>query len=182
MATDDEMKGTWFVKLNFNFDITQQFQDLNDSSILTEKGLEKDSHLTVAKLIPHDKIGVVQKAANDFLKDVTLPLTCSIGDLGVFSNQDADVLHLQVEGKQLQALHNRLQTAAGVSWPHETFSPHITLAYLKKGYGSRYRERYDGLVTHNEISVSSLEFKKFRDKTSAPIILTLEVVRVRLAD
>lgn len=65
------------------------------------------------------------------------PVRIRLGRVSVFSNPDADVLKIDVEGHDLHKLHVML---AGLPHTdtHPVYKPHVTISYLKPGAGQRY--------------------------------------------
>lgn len=63
-------------------------------------------------------------------------VTVTIGGLSVFKTPEADVLKYDIESNQLRELNARIRLLPG----HDSYeySPHMTIAYLKRGTGERY--------------------------------------------
>jgi 2'-5' RNA ligase len=62
----------------------------------------------------------------------------SINGIDIFENKDCDVIKMNVESDSLNELNKQLSQL-----PHTTniipdYKPHLTIAYVKKGLGSKY--------------------------------------------
>lgn len=69
------------------------------------------------------------------------PIKIKLGNVKYFSRPECDVVYIEVHGEHVYDLHNRLRNL-----PHEPsefrFTPHITIAKVKKGLGSFYALRF----------------------------------------
>lgn len=61
-----------------------------------------------------------------------------LGRLSLFQNADADVLKLEVHSEELHKINRRLRNLDEGDQTHKTYSPHITVAFLKPGTGYKY--------------------------------------------
>jgi len=61
-----------------------------------------------------------------------------IGDVSLFKQKDQDILKLTVHSSDFRAYNKKLTKNIDVIDTGYTYTPHITLAYLKKGTGSKY--------------------------------------------
>lgn len=98
-----------------------------------EYGIEYDTHITL-------RYGtkIIDPSALEELA-YYLPITGKLSTTSFFSNTEYDVLKIGVSSKALEVANK----AAGemIPFPGETFldyNPHCTIAYLKKGYVSKY--------------------------------------------
>lgn len=98
-------------------------------------GIETDAHITVLYGLGD---GVDETMLVGVLKGQP-KVDVELGELSIFSNETCDVLKVGVRGDAIHLLHNRLKNA--VSAPgnlFDTYIPHLTIAYLKKGEGKKY--------------------------------------------
>jgi SPP1 gp7 family putative phage head morphogenesis protein len=91
------------------------------------------------------------------LLDETGRVYAKLGPLSLFQNEDADVLKFDVDSQQLHALYRRLRIL-----PHtlmyEKYQPHITVAYLRPGTGSKYITLPQN-ITGSELTLTHLQYK-----------------------
>ena len=123
----------------FDFREMQYIHKLIDSNHLyTEEsdssfGLENEPHTTLLFGL-HDEVplesilGVVNNHTFN---------TCRVHNASLFSNEKYDVLKFDVNGQGLHDANKQLR-----EFPHTNsfpdYHPHLTVAYLKPGYGQRY--------------------------------------------
>ena len=66
------------------------------------------------------------------------PVTVTLKKTSLFSNDDADVLKVDVDSPDLHRLYKLLGRIVPVHTTHPVYHPHATIAYLKPGRGKRY--------------------------------------------
>lgn len=112
------------------------------AAVLAEKGIEKDSHITVKYGI-NDPDG----AAADVLAEAlsaTAPVVATLGPLGVFrSNPKYDVLYVSVASPGLVELNQLIAQLVPCTDTHPDYKPHLTLAYVQKGAADEFESRED---------------------------------------
>jgi 2'-5' RNA ligase len=59
-------------------------------------------------------------------------------NLSIFEADDYDVLKFGCESKALDALHKATKHYFDNNWKWPEYSPHVTIAYVKKGTGKKY--------------------------------------------
>ncbi len=83
------------------------------------------------------------------------PVRISIGRSSIFACEKYDVVKLDVAGDDLHRLNRRLAEALPHTSTHPTYVPHVTLAYVKPGSGSKYvgLDTMDGteLIAHQVV-------------------------------
>lgn len=100
---------------------------------LIQDGREMEPHITVKYgLLPDTLAAVVQVA------DKAEPFALAFGEVAYFSNDEFDVVFVEVFSQELIALHEAIQKAAPHVTTHPVYQPHLTLAYLKPGLGPKY--------------------------------------------
>ena len=97
-----------------------------------ERGLENNPHITVC-------FGLDEKHHNAVARIVAeaKPPLCVLGPLSVFEGEDGDVLVASVYSLELPPLHARLREYSMVA-ARRRYTPHVTVAYLKKGFGRAF--------------------------------------------
>jgi len=93
-----------------------------------------------------------QRKIREAVQDAGSP-SATVGQLGLFQNDDADVLKFSIQSEDLEKLHAELAQFPSPQ-THPNYDPHLTVAYLKSGTGWRYL-----FVT--EINGEPLEFSDF---------------------
>lgn len=123
-------------------------------------GKENESHITILYGL-HGEISFesIKELTDSFgKKNVEYKIT----GIGKFSNDDFDVLKLNIESDDLNKL-NSLACVYPYTNDYDTYHPHMTLAYLKKGMADKYlREINNPIVkTSNKFSYSTVNKKKY---------------------
>lgn len=126
-----------------------------DPADLAEDGIETDCHVTVKYGLHDDNPEPVRK----ILRDVG-PITIQMTGLSLFENEDADVLKIDVDGKELRKLNATISSECECTDAHSEYKPHVTIAYLQPGKGQQYLEtigypRTMPIFTGDEILFSS---------------------------
>lgn len=133
-----------WVFLNLPEDIQKQIisfgkeiekEDLYDKE--GDDGLELDPHITV-------KYGLLTedyKDAKDRI-DNEKGGTVYLGKSSIFENEDFDVVKIDVESKDLERLHNKLNALQHED-KHPDFHAHATIAYVKSGKGKKYVNKFN---------------------------------------
>jgi 2'-5' RNA ligase len=99
---------------------------------LADGGRAEQPHLTVQQrlLIEHPR-DVVALVSGRHMFSVTF------GQTHVFATPDYDVVYVDVSSPRLWALHDAVSTLLHRD-VHATFHPHVTIAFVKPGFGARY--------------------------------------------
>lgn len=116
------------------------------------KQLEDQLHITV-------RYGLLLDEADDALEPILAtvpPVKANLNGLGVFANPEADVLYIKVESDSLMALNEALQALPGKPSDYETYTPHLTLAYLKPGTAQAYVDSLD--IKINNVTLDCLVY------------------------
>lgn len=133
-------------------------------SELSEDGYEENPHITV-------KYGIHSEDGRDIEPILSGEnyITAKLGKTAVFSsNPDYDVVIIEVESKDLQKLNKKIAENTEVTDTFPNYTPHVTLAYVKKGEGAKYagRNDFEGV----ELKFDSVEFSsKSGEKTEIPL-------------
>ncbi len=106
-----------------------------------ENGLEKDPHITVKYGLTIDD----QKAVRECLEGEKGG-NVTIGKSSIFECDEYDVVKLTVTSKTLERLHTQLNCLPHND-KHPEYKPHATIAYVKKGMGKKYDNKFSVNVT-----------------------------------
>ena len=103
-------------------------------------GLETEPHTTLLYGL-HDNVSLddVKGVMNNHTFN-----TCRIHNPSLFENQKYDVLKFDVNGPNLHKVNDDLKKFPFTS-DFPDYHPHLTIAYLKSGYGSRYIRKVGNL-------------------------------------
>ena len=125
--------------------------DIKPADIGAE-GIEHESHVT-AKFGLHFQ--TPSKRLREVLKDFG-PVSLTFGKTSLFSNEDADVLKVDIDSPDLHKLNRLISRVIPTHDTHPRYIPHCTVAYLKPGHGKRYVG--DTRLAGQKITVDSLTF------------------------
>ena len=98
-------------------------------------GLETDPHITILYGIHSDV--EVQKVIDLFSNVKKSDFDITVNGIDCFFNKDYDVLKMDVRSNKLNELNELCKTLPHTS-TYPDYKPHITIAYLLKGNGSKY--------------------------------------------
>lgn len=107
-------------------------QRVFDPGDLHENGIETDPHVTVLYGLDGVSPQQVQAIVGRFQ-----PFDVTFGRTGLFENEEFDVVKVEAESPQLRELHAQLRRLPNQN-ERAVYQPHLTLAYVKKGVGSKY--------------------------------------------
>jgi 2'-5' RNA ligase len=98
-------------------------------------GREDEIHITVLYGIHSELSEQVEKTVKDFG-----PIRVRLGKIDVFTNPPKfDVVMIEAESEQLKSLNQKLEDNVRHTSKYPVYSPHVTIAYVKKGKGKKYR-------------------------------------------
>ena len=107
---------------------------------LHDHGIEEDPHVTILYGLHTGSAAKVKKALKE--NDRTV-MTCRLGKLDLFENAEFDVLIRKVERKDhLSEVRKVLTDNLEATIKYKDYKPHATIAYLKKGKGKEYLNKY----------------------------------------
>lgn len=126
-------------QFNLNFEDKQEIVNFTKSLIdkddlLDEDSMEKIPHITI-------KYGLL---TNDYKEVVPIIKTLKsinviLGKTSIFENDEFDVLKIDVLSKELRELNKLISDNLENEDKYLIYKPHLTLAYLKKGMGNKYK-------------------------------------------
>ncbi len=134
-STQFNLEGTLRDKV---LDLAEMVEDED----LAGEGRETEPHVTIKYGLHDSDPGAIRELIEDFG-----PVTVALGKVGVFTaNADAaqrggpefDVVYVEVLSKALRELNSILCQLPHTD-THSTYTPHITLAYVKPGAGAKYK-------------------------------------------
>jgi 2'-5' RNA ligase len=97
-------------------------------------GRENEIHVTVLYGIHGNNVDSIKKV----LKDVK-PFKIKLGKVKIFDKSDKfDVVHIDVISPELKKLNSKFCCSLAYTNKYKKYQPHITIAYLKHGEGSKY--------------------------------------------
>ncbi len=107
-----------------------------DSKDGFEYGLETESHVTLAPCLDNDinvdKLKALLRPLNDYKSIVT--------DISVFENEDFDVLKCSVSSNVMKDTNSLIASEYEIHSEYKQYKPHMTIAYLKKGFAKKYKK------------------------------------------
>lgn len=123
------------------------------------KGKEVEPHVTVLYGL-HDSIE--DKELFKFLLNWN-PISLEITGVSCFENQKNDVLKFDISCDKLHEYHNSLKKNFDYTNNYPKFNPHITIAYLKKGAGTKYdfSNHIGKKINCNELKYGKINKDKF---------------------
>jgi 2'-5' RNA ligase len=97
-----------------------------------DSGREREPHITVRYGFHEDHPQEAARLVRDFG-----PVKVRVGKVSIFEAPDFDVIKLDIRSAALRRL-NRLLAKFPHTDTHKTYTPHMTLAYARKGSGKKY--------------------------------------------
>eukprot|EP00825_Cyclidium_porcatum_P004804 TRINITY_DN12277_c0_g1_i3.p1 TRINITY_DN12277_c0_g1~~TRINITY_DN12277_c0_g1_i3.p1 ORF type:complete len:307 (-),score=40.68 TRINITY_DN12277_c0_g1_i3:472-1392(-) len=121
------------------------------SDDLHEKGIEDESHVTVLYGF-HDEVTSDEVFALYKENYPLKPLEIKISGISIFENPEFDVVKFDVNSDELAEINKLMRTLPNTQ-TFPDYHPHITIAYVKKGSGSKYVKKFknDRILIGNEL-------------------------------
>lgn len=120
--------------LYVDFPEMEYLKSMIKDSDLHENGKENEPHVTLLYGLHHDK--EVLNEVKNILSTFTFNTLIS-NNIGLFENEEFDVLKLEVEDRNLRSINKELKQLDHTS-KFIKYNPHLTIAYLKPGSGEKY--------------------------------------------
>lgn len=96
--------------------------------------IETNHHISVHVMLPNKPSQELEAKLA-----ATKAFAVTLDTLGCFENKDNDVLFIKVNvSDQLLGLHKLLVEDYKIPWRHPEYTPHVTLAFLKRGTAKKY--------------------------------------------
>lgn len=125
--------------LNFNKNIIQEDLIYKEGE---DYGREVEPHVTI-------KYGLTESynpfQIEQIVKNIK-PFPIYLGKMDIFENDKFDVIKFNIDGRELRKL-NELFSRFPNEDQYPVYRPHMTLAYVKKGYGKKYKNRSVGKIS-----------------------------------
>ena len=125
-------------------------------------GREDDPHITV-------KYGLTESYSQQQIEQVlegVKPFPIMVGRLDVFENDRFDVVKFNVDGKDLRRLREVFDKLPNED-KYPEYHPHMTLAYVKKGLGEKFKKRSVNKVAR--IMCDAIVYSDRGNKTQYPL-------------
>jgi len=103
------------------------------SNILAADGRENDIHVTLKYGIHIVDFTEVRAIFND-----EKPIEVTLGKITLFDTDDFDVIKIDLHSSELHRLNRAINKNFEVTDTHPVYTPHSTIAYVKKGCGTPY--------------------------------------------
>jgi len=123
-------------------------------------GREKDIHVTVKYGFHSNDATALQR----FITAHPMPLKATLGNVTTFDQKDHQVIKIDVVSEDLSRLHRMVTDEFETTDTHPVYIPHVTIAYVKAGNGSRYIGRGD--FKNEPIEFDKLVFTGSDDRTT----------------
>ena len=141
----DSYDGCLMLQLDIpNWEILLQQIDENDLYIDSEsehiQGLEHEPHATVLYGLSNkiDKLKLINS-----IKTIQNEIKVNLTEVNLFENEKFDVVKFKVDSPVLHKLHSFVKENFDNNESYPTYEPHVTIAYVKKGCGSKYIKQLD---------------------------------------
>jgi 2'-5' RNA ligase len=114
-------------------------------------GIQERPHLTLLyPVLKNVKFDVVKNVLKSILNKEIL---IEIEDIDLFENEKFDVVKFNVKNNEyLNKAHNDLKNNIPNEDKYDIYKPHITIAYVKKGMGEKYKKYYKHSISLNKIT------------------------------
>jgi 2'-5' RNA ligase len=110
----------------------QKLVDNIDDDDLAADGKETDFHITVLYGIHTSNSSIISDIVKKFG-----PIKIKLGKISLFKSNENDVVKIEVTSKDLCKLNKLINDSTEVTNKY-VYKPHLTLAYVKPGLGSKY--------------------------------------------
>lgn len=125
----------------------EDIYDVKDGPI--PYGLQKRPHLTllypIDNKVSYDDVKKIldESLVEDFKEGIYLKTQ----SIGFFASKDYDVLHIKCDSdRDISTLRQKLKAKIKNTCKHKSFTPHITIGYLKKGTAKKYCKKFNKVI------------------------------------
>jgi 2'-5' RNA ligase len=140
LVQESETKSdTGCLMLDLKFNNWNKFlKQIPDEDLYTdEEGYSKELEPHCTVLYGFDQSVDVNKVKK-YLQTLSEPIKLSLNKIDLFENEKFDVVKFSVVSKDLNKLHKFLKNNFENNETFDTYSPHVTIAYVKKGFGKKF--------------------------------------------
>lgn len=126
-----------------------------------EYGYETEAHVTVLWGIHFDTVSIDNIVKTFY--NINHPYLLEIKEISIFENDKYDVVKFDViPDKRLLHLRDYCINTFENTQTFEGYHPHMTIAYVKKGKGSKYLKKFNESlnINFNKIVYSNPDYKK----------------------
>jgi hypothetical protein len=117
-------------------------------------GIQENPHLTLLYPIFD---GVKYEQVKNVLQSILdKELVIEINGIDIFENEKFDVVKFNVKNNEyLNKIHNELKSKIPNDDKFEIYKPHITIGYVKRGTGIKYKKDYKHSIKTDKITYTS---------------------------
>lgn len=151
-------------EVRFPFETSEEikefgFQLIADDDIYELEGREDVPHVTV-------KYGLHAAYPDDleFILEGVKPVKAIIGKTDIFEAEKYDVVFLSIRSLGLHRLNKLISEYTEVTDTQPSYTPHATLAYVKKGRGKKYIGIAQPELTGHEVEFDRIYFSNREDE------------------
>lgn len=146
--------------------------NLKPEQLDPENGIETAPHVTILFGLHGEQPSALRALAQKFGKPITLTLDA----LNFFENETHDVLYISISSRDLAKLRKVLSGLPHTD-THKTYTPHLTIAYLKKGEAAKFKgnKPFRAVFTRTGFTLSKKDGTKEFISTSSRSFLLGEI-------
>jgi hypothetical protein len=115
-------------------------------------GKETDIHCTVLYGL-HD--ATPSSELKEYFSGVK-PFKVNLGKISYFENKDFDVMKIDVDSDELRHINSDIKANFDNTQTYDEYNPHVTIAYIKKGYDRSNIDEY--AFSGESFEIDSIEF------------------------
>lgn len=123
---------------------------IGENILYTEEGenygRESDPHVTI-------KYGLTENYDENYMRECLKeikPFDILVGKMDIFENEKFDVVKFNVDGKKLREIRKIFDCLPNED-KYPEYNPHMTLAYVQKGQGRKYKNKSSGKLAKVKI-------------------------------
>jgi N12 class adenine-specific DNA methylase/2'-5' RNA ligase len=131
-----------------------------DEDDLVGKGRENEPHITVKYGLKGDALEQVKKTLADMP-----PITVSLGKTSLFEGAEQDVVKVDVDSPELQAIHEAIKKSVPNEESFPEYKPHVTVAYVKPGRGKKYAGK--DFAEGRSLTIDAISFRDENGKATS---------------
>lgn len=121
-------------------------------NILSKDGRESQIHITVKYGLHITDFTLVR----DLFINTIKPICIILGKITLFNNEGFDVIKIDVSSPDLMKLNKLINRKFETTDTYPDYIPHVTVAYIKKGYDKIYNNL--NIFEGRKIFIDSVEF------------------------